>query len=117
MRATGPIKLAPPMELSIAGAESNVAIGLARLGHRVGWAGAVGNDEFGALILRTLRAEQVDVTHARTDTEQRPTGLLVREDGIGDLATVRYYRAGSAGSAIRPPTSSPPCVPDCASCT
>ncbi|MET9730105.1 sugar kinase [Streptomyces sp. NPDC006458] len=103
LRATGPIPLAPPMELSIAGAESNVAIGLARLGHRVGWVGAVGDDEFGTLVLRTLRAEQVDVTHVRTDTDGRPTGLLVREDGIGDLVTVRYYRAGSAGSAIRTP--------------
>ncbi|MFE7710426.1 sugar kinase [Streptomyces sp. NPDC057486] len=103
LRATGPVKLARPMELSVAGAESNVAIGLARLGHDVSWVGAVGDDEFGALVLRTLRAEQVDVSHARADTEGRPTGLLVREDGIGDLAKVRYYRAGSAGAALRPP--------------
>ncbi|MFG2630717.1 sugar kinase [Streptomyces sp. NPDC048473] len=102
LRATGSIKLAAPMELSVAGAEANVAIGLSRLGHRVAWAGCAGDDEFGTLILRTLRAEQVDVSHVRTDTDGRPTGLLVREDGIGDLATVRYYRTGSAGSAIRP---------------
>ncbi|MGW2767926.1 sugar kinase [Streptomyces sp. NPDC001275] len=102
LRATGPIKLAPPMELSVAGAEANVAIGLSRLGHRVAWTGCVGDDEFGTLILRTLRAEQVDVSRVRTDHEGRPTGLLIREDGIGDLAKVRYYRTGSAGSAIRP---------------
>ncbi|MEE1805263.1 sugar kinase [Streptomyces sp. BE133] len=102
LRATGPIKLGRPMELSVAGAESNVAIGLARLGHDASWVGAVGDDEFGVLVLRTLRAEQVDVSHARTDTEGRPTGVLVREDGIGDLARVRYYRAGSAGAALRP---------------
>ncbi|MFJ4682433.1 sugar kinase [Streptomyces sp. NPDC088789] len=102
LRATGPIRLAPAMELSVAGAEANVAIGLSRLGHRVTWAGCLGDDEFGALVLRTLRAEQVDVSHARTDTDGRPTGLLVREDGIGDLAKVRYYRSGSAGSSVRP---------------
>ncbi|MFK0190818.1 sugar kinase [Kitasatospora sp. NPDC090308] len=101
LRATGPIKLGPAMELSVAGAESNVAIGLARLGHRAAWVGAVGDDAFGALVLRTLRAEGVDTTHARTDREGRPTGLLIRENGIGDLARVGYYRAGSAGSALR----------------
>ncbi|MFI0939707.1 sugar kinase [Streptomyces sp. NPDC021020] len=100
LRATGPIKLGPAMELSVAGAEANVAIGLARLGHRVSWVGRVGDDAFGMLVLRTLRAEGVDVTHTRTDTEGRATGLLVREDSIGDLAKVAYYRAGSAGSAI-----------------
>ncbi|MED7947637.1 sugar kinase [Streptomyces sp. BE303] len=102
LRATGPIRLAPPMELSVAGAEANVAIGLARLGHRASWVGRVGDDPFGALVLRTLRAEGVDTTHARTDTQGRPTGLLVREDGIGDLATVHYYRRHSAGSALHP---------------
>ncbi|MCX4538833.1 sugar kinase (plasmid) [Streptomyces sp. NBC_00841] len=102
LRATGPIRLAPLMETSVAGAESNVAIGLARLGHRVAWAGCVGDDEFGALVLRTLRAEGVDTGHVRTDSEGRPTGLLIREDGAGDLAKVRYYRAGSAGSAVGP---------------
>ncbi|WP_405435885.1 sugar kinase [Streptomyces avidinii] len=102
LRATGPIRLAPPMELSIAGAESNVAICLARLGHRTAWIGRVGADPFGALILRTLRAEGVDTTHTRTDIQGRPTGLLVREDAIGDLAAVHYYRDRSAGSALHP---------------
>ncbi|MFD5922986.1 sugar kinase [Kitasatospora sp. NPDC058201] len=102
LRATGPIRLAPPMELSVAGAEANVAIGLARLGHRARWVGRVGDDPFGALVLRTLRAEDVDTTHTYTDTEGRPTGLLVREDAIGDLATVHYHRTRSAGSALHP---------------
>ncbi|WP_329127124.1 sugar kinase [Streptomyces sp. NBC_01465] len=100
LRSTGPIRLGPTMEMSVAGAESNVAIGLSRLGHRAAWVGAVGNDAFGALILRTLRAEGVDTAHARTDRCGRPTGLLIRENCIGDVARVGYYRTGSAGSAI-----------------
>ncbi|GAA1391234.1 sugar kinase [Kitasatospora putterlickiae] len=101
LRATGPIRLGAPMRLSVAGAEANVAIGLARLGHRVGWVGRVGDDEFGALVLRTLRAERVDISHARTDPDGRPTGLMAREDRIGDLVQVSYHRHGSAGSALR----------------
>jgi len=102
LRATGPIRLGSPMELSIAGAESNVAIGLARLGHAVRWVGRVGDDEFGALVLRTLRAEGVDTECARVDPDGRPTGLIVFENRVGDLTRVTYRRAGSAGSAIGP---------------
>ena len=42
LRADDPIRLGGTMRLSVAGAESNVAIGLARLGHRVGWTGRWG---------------------------------------------------------------------------
>ncbi|MER6362710.1 sugar kinase [Kitasatospora sp. NPDC001527] len=100
LRADGPIRLGGTMRLSVAGAESNVAIGLARLGHPVGWVGRVGDDEFGALVLRTLRAEQVNVGFARVDRDGRPTGLLASETGARDLVKVGYYRSGSAGSAL-----------------
>lgn len=42
LRGTGPLRLGGTMRLTIAGAESNVAIGLSRLGHRVRWVGMVG---------------------------------------------------------------------------
>ena len=101
LRGTGPLRLGGDLTLSIAGAESNVAIGLARLGHQVAWVGRVGDDELGQLVLRTLRAEQVDVTAAVVDTE-RPTGLLIFEPRIADTVRVAYYRAGSAGGALGP---------------
>jgi len=95
----GPLRLAGSLRLSVAGSESNVAIGLARLGQQVEWIGRVGDDEFGALVLRTLRAEGVDVRHAVVD-HSRPTALLVFEHRIGDVTLVMYYRADSAGSAL-----------------
>lgn len=100
LRAQSALRLGGSLGLSVAGAESNVAIGLARLGHRVRWAGRVGADELGALVLRTLRAEGVDVRHAVTDDTGRPTGLLLTEPRLGTLTRVSYYRAGSAGSAV-----------------
>jgi len=102
LRAAGPIRLGPAMTLSAAGAESTVAIGLARLGHRAGWVGRVGDDGVGELVLRTLRAEGVDVTYARVDPDGRPTGLMTREHRLGNLIRVDYHRAGSAGSALEP---------------
>ncbi|MEU1268811.1 sugar kinase [Streptomyces sp. NPDC005799] len=102
LRAHGPLRMGGSLGLSVAGAESNVAIGLARLGHRVRWAGRVGADELGALVLRTLRAEGIDTSHAPTDDAGRPTGLLLTEPRLGTLTRVSYYRAGSAGSALTP---------------
>jgi 2-dehydro-3-deoxygluconokinase len=99
LRSTGPLRLGGNLGLSIAGAESNVAIGLARLGHRAAWIGRVGDDELGALVLRTLRAENVDVSGAVTDTS-RPTGLILFERRLADLTRVQYYRSGSAGSGL-----------------
>ncbi|WP_206317618.1 sugar kinase [Streptomyces composti] len=100
LRADGPLRLGGCLGLSAAGAESNVAIGLARLGHRVRWVGRVGADELGALVLRTLRAEGIDTDYAVTDDTGRPTGLLLTEPRLGTLTRVHYYRAGSAGSAL-----------------
>jgi 2-dehydro-3-deoxygluconokinase len=111
LRAAGPVRLGGPLELSIAGAESTVAIGLARLGHRVGWAGRTGADEVGELVRRTLRAEGVDLAHARVDPD-RPTGLILFEPRLADLVRVHYYRRGSAGSALEPGDVLPALTPD-----
>lgn len=85
----------------IAGAESNVAIGLARLGHDVGWISAIGDDPFGTYIRNTIRGEGVDTSRVQTLPEY-PTGMLIKErNEIGD-PKVFYYRRGSAASQIIP---------------
>jgi 2-dehydro-3-deoxygluconokinase len=99
LRTGTPLRLGGTLTMSMAGAESNVAIGLARLGHTVRWGGRVGADEVGAFILRTLRAEQVAVDTVVVDA-QRPTGLMLAERRVADVSRVSYYRAGSAGSAL-----------------
>ncbi|MGW0981894.1 sugar kinase [Streptomyces xiamenensis] len=96
-----PLTGGAPARTAVAGAESNVAIGLARLGHRVAWAGRLGADEPARLILRTLRGEGVDVRHVTTDP-QAPTGALLRERLVGGVNRVHYWRAGSAASGQRP---------------
>ncbi len=98
-RVPGPLAQGGTATIHLAGAESNVAIGLARLGHRAAWAGRVGDDEFGQLVLRQLRAEGVGTAGARTDRD-RPTGLMFLERRAADVARVAYRRAGSAGSAL-----------------
>ena len=97
----GPLRHAPHLELSIGGAESNVAIGVRRLGGPAAWIGRVGADEVGSLVLERLRAEQVDVTGALVDPGA-PTGLLVKEQRTPDVTRVQYYRTDSAGSRLCP---------------
>ena len=101
LRCPGPLEQGGGATTAVAGAESNVAVGLARLGHRAAWAGRVGADEPGRLILRTLRGEGVDVTHAVAD-DSAPTGAMLRERRVADLARVHYWRAGSAASRTTP---------------
>jgi 2-dehydro-3-deoxygluconokinase len=101
LRTGTPLRLGGTMTMTMAGAESNVAIGLARLGHCVRWGGRVGADELGAFILRTLRAESVAVDTAVVDT-RRPTGLMLAERRVADVSRVSYYRTASAGSALTP---------------
>ncbi|MEU1790105.1 sugar kinase [Streptomyces sparsogenes] len=96
-----PLERAAHFRRSVAGAESNVAMGLARLGHRARWLGRVGADPAGRAVLRELRAEGVDVAHAGVD-EQAPTGLLLRDSHPHRAIDVQYYRSGSAGSRLAP---------------
>ncbi len=100
-RERGPLAESSTFLRTVAGAEANVAVGLARLGHRVSYIGRVGHDAFGTVIRRCLRGEGVDVDHLATDPTG-PTGLMVRElRDLGPMEVI-YHRAGSAGSHLEP---------------
>lgn len=94
----GPLRPGDPATVSFAGSESNVAIGLARLGHGCTWVSRVGDDAAGRLVLHALGAEGVhcavvvDATH--------PTGVLVRERRTADRVRVDYVRRSSAASQL-----------------
>jgi 2-dehydro-3-deoxygluconokinase len=102
MRAdqVGPLAHASTMSLGIGGSESNVAIGLQRLGVQAVWCGRVGSDSLGQLVEREIRAEGVDVRIAVDPSA--PTGLMIKERRTPEAQRVSYYRAGSAGSRIAP---------------
>ena len=67
----GSLAEAALFERQIAGAEANVAVGLARLGHSVVYIGRVGGDGFGATIVRRLRGEGVDEAAASCSCRRR----------------------------------------------
>ncbi|WP_239613649.1 sugar kinase [Cohnella mopanensis] len=97
----GSLAYAPLFTRSIAGAESNVSIGLSRLGFKVRWISRLGSDPFGDVILSTLAGEGIDVTQVVRDSAY-PTAIYFKEfKGYGD-PNVYYYRKGSAISRLTP---------------
>lgn len=95
----GPIEYARSFSFGIGGAESNVAIGVARLGGSASWIGRLGRDAAGDMIERRLRAEAVRVLAQR---DAAFTGLMVKHRRFGDRLQVDYHRRGSAGSRLSP---------------
>lgn len=85
-----------------AGAELNVAIGLARLGLRVGFVSRVGDDSFGRYLLAAMDREHIDRRHVRVDAAH-PTGFMMksRSDDGSDPRT-EYFRRRSAASHLTP---------------
>lgn len=86
--------------LSFGGAESNVAIGLQRLGVPTTWVSRLGQDSIGELIRRELRAEGVDVV---ADADPlAPTGFMLKERHSIERTNVMFYRRDSAASTMGP---------------
>ncbi|MBN6045612.1 sugar kinase [Citrobacter sp. ku-bf4] len=84
----------------VAGAELNVATGLARLGLKVGWVSRIGNDSFGRFVLNSLKKEGIDARGVTLD-ERYATGFQLKskvENGTDPI--VEYFRKGSAASHL-----------------
>ncbi|MCP2002154.1 2-ketogluconate kinase [Buttiauxella ferragutiae ATCC 51602] len=97
---TGDLAAAEQFVKRVAGAELNVATGLARLGLKVGWVSRVGNDSFGRYVRQQLAKEQIDSRGVTTD-ERFATGFQLKskaENGTDPI--VEYFRKGSAASHL-----------------
>jgi 2-dehydro-3-deoxygluconokinase len=98
---TGLLREASTFSRHVAGAESNVAVGLCRLGQSAGFISRVGDDEFGRVVVFRLRGEGVDVSRVVVDPVA-PTGVLFRDRREFGAVDVVYYRRGSAASRLSP---------------
>ena len=86
---------------AIAGAELNVAVGLRRLGFRVGWISRLGADPLGLYILNQVRQWKLDTTRVIFD-EELPTGFQLKSRVLEGDPVVKYFRKGSAASHMAP---------------
>jgi 2-dehydro-3-deoxygluconokinase len=96
----GELELGGLLRLRIAGAESNFAVGLTRLGVPVTWISRLGADRLGALVRTALAGEGVDLRWVREDPDA-PTGLFYKWRADGSTS-VAYHRRGSAASRLAP---------------
>ncbi|MGW6297624.1 sugar kinase [Peribacillus butanolivorans] len=95
----GPLRHARSFSMKFGGAESNVAIGLSRLGHRSRWISRLGEDEFGDAMHSFIRGEGVDVSYVTRDANA-PTGVFFKEFRRLNDTRVYYYRKDSAASKM-----------------
>jgi 2-dehydro-3-deoxygluconokinase len=99
---SGPLQDVNTYTRALAGAEANVAVGLARLGHTAGWIGRVGDDPFGRYALAEFARSGVDTRTVTVDLTA-PTGFQIKSRVAGGAdPQVVYFRKDSAGSRLAP---------------
>lgn len=81
-----------------AGAELNVAVGLSRLGLRVGYVSRVGADSFGEQLLEFMDAQGIDRSHVQVDLEHATGFMLKSLEVDGGDPRIEYFRSNSAAS-------------------
>ena len=100
---SGPLRYVNYFEKHAAGTESNVAVGVVRMGLSAGWISRLGDDELGKYIHNFLKGEGVDVSKVIFDSSAS-TGLyfVQRDYPVPGKSVVYYYRKGSAASKLTP---------------
>lgn len=84
---------------ALAGAETNVATGLSRLGHKTGFVTKLGDDSFGRFISKAMAGEGIDIRNIKFSSDRR-TGLYLKgKTDVGD-PDIEYFRTGSAASQM-----------------
>ena len=82
-----------------AGAEFNVAIGIRRLGHPVGYYTKLGNDPFGKRIVKMMNAENIS-TGLIQFYDDRFTGFMLKSKVEKGDPQIFYFRRNSAASTL-----------------
>ena len=98
--APGPLQEAAQFARHSAGSELNVAIGMARLGHHVGYLSRVGDDSFGRFLLDLLARESIDASLVGVDPAHRTGFMLKSCEADGADPVIEYHRRGSAASRL-----------------
>ncbi|MBD5769536.1 sugar kinase [Marinomonas colpomeniae] len=100
--AKTPGNLADVEEFSrfLAGAEVNVAIGMARLGFESSYVSKVGKDCLGEYIRKAISKENI-LTNSISETAEYPTGFMMKTSQTdGSDPAVEYFRRNSAASTL-----------------
>lgn len=97
---TGDLSTVNHFTRRLAGAETNVAIALARLGLQVGWVSRTGADTFGRYVRAQVASERIDCSQVRIDPRFSTGFQLKSKAERGEDPGIEYYRKGSAASHL-----------------
>ena len=103
---TAPLRFGERLCLDFAGADSNFAIAMSRLGYRSAWISRLGDEPLGDLVLNAIAREGVDVSQVIRDPT-RNTGLYLKHHDATGVTRIQYYRRGSAASNLQPDDLNP----------
>lgn len=95
---TGPLAHVRRFSKHTAGAETNVAVGLARLGLRVGWISRLGNDTMGQFLRDAFVQEGIDCSQVHMVSGARTGFMFKGRVDDGSDPPIEYHRQGSAAS-------------------
>lgn len=85
-----------------AGAETNVAVGLSRLGLRVGWASRLGEDDNGRYLREAFVREGIDCSHVAMVSGEHTAYMYKARVDDGTDPPIQYHRQHSAASRMGP---------------
>ena len=85
-----------------AGAETNVAVGLSRLGLRVGWASRLGEDDNGRYLREAFVREGIDCSHVAMVSGEHTAYMYKARVDDGTDPPIQSHRQHSAASRMGP---------------
>lgn len=80
----------------LGGSPANIAVGMARLGKRVGFIAKVSDDQFGDFVTDFFRKEGIDTSHITRCTNGEKIGLTFTEILSETQSSILMYREGAA---------------------
>lgn len=86
----------------LGGSPANVAVGLARLGKKVGFIGKVSDDQFGDYVTKFFADEGIDLSHVTRAKNGEKLGLTFTEILSPTESSILMYRDGIADLMLSP---------------
>lgn len=86
----------------LGGSPANIAVGMARLGKKVGFLARVSDDQFGDFVTDFFREEGIDVSHVRRCENGEKLGLTFTEILSPTQSSILMYREGAADLMLHP---------------
>ena len=86
----------------VGGSPANIAVGLARLGCKVGFCGCVSNDQFGDFVVDYFEKEGIDTSHITRAKNGECIGLTFTEILSKEKSSILMYRDNVADFCMEP---------------